>query len=130
MVSVICTYVINLNSFSNFNEVYFCLGEPHLQEPIGNPTVFPLFISLTCGQDVEVPDLTGTAVILINCAPFNGSDPLTMQVYKDGELIPDASFPYTIVSPTDDDFGTYTFVLSTEKCGSDVALSRILHRGQ
>ena len=85
---------------------------------------------MTCGQDIEVPDLTGTATILMNCVAFNGSDPLTMQVYKNGELIPGAGFRYTIVSATDDDFGTYTFVLSTEGCGSTSAVSRILRQGK
>ena len=124
------TYVINLNSFSNFIEVYSCLGEPHIMEPVGDPSVSPFFISLTCGQDIEVPDLTGTAAILMNCAPFNGSEPLTQQVYKDGELIPRAGFPNTIVGADREAFGTYAFVLSTEKCGSDVAVSRILRQGQ
>ena len=98
-------------------------------EPVGSPVVSPFFISLTCGQDVEVPDLTGTATILINCVIFNGSDPLTMQVYKDGELIPGASFPYTIIGADREAFGTYSFVLSTEICGSDIAVSRILRQG-
>ena len=130
VVSVICTYMINLNSFSNFIEVYSCLGEPHIMEPMSNPSVSPFFISGSCGQDIEVTDLTGRPTILMNCAPFNGSNPLTMQVYKDGELILGAGFPYIIVGANRDAFGTYTFVLSTEKCGSDVAVSRILRQGQ
>ena len=99
--------------------------------PTSDASVSPISISLTCGQDVEVPTLMGVATVLIQCTPaqYNGSDPLTMQVYKDGKLIPGASLPYRIVSPTDDDFGTYTFVLSTENCGSVSAVSRILHQG-
>ena len=108
----------------------YILGKPNIASPQRPPVVGPFFISLTCGQDIEVPDLTGTATILINCVPFNGSNPLTMQVYKDGELIPGAGFTYTIVSATDDVFGTYTFVLSTEGCGSTIAVSRILRQGQ
>ena len=99
-------------------------------EPVVNPSVTPYFISGTCGQDIEVPDLTGAATILINCVIFNGSNPLTMEVYKDGELIPGAGSPYTIVGAVRDAFGTYTFVLSTEKCGIDVAVTRILRQGQ
>ena len=99
-------------------------------EPIRNPVVTPFFISVTCGQDVEVPDLTGTETILILCSPFNGSYPLTMEVYKDGELIPNGSFYYIIVGADRDAFGTYTFVLSTEKCGRDIAVTRLLHQGQ
>ena len=99
-------------------------------EPIGNPIVTPFFISVTCGQDVVAPDLTGAATILMSCYSFNGSEPLTQQVYKDGELIPRAGFPNTIVGADREAFGTYAFVLSTEKCGSDVAVSRILRQGQ
>ena len=101
-------------------------------KPIGNPIVTPFFISVTCGQDVEVPNLTGAATILMSCYSFNGSNPLTPQVYKDGELIPGATFSpyYMIVGADRDAFGAYTFVLSTEKCGRDTAVTRILHQGQ
>ena len=107
------------------------LGELSIMAPSDDPSVSPISISLTCGQDVEVPTLMGVATVLIQCTPgqYNGSDPLTMQVYKDGELIPGSTSPYKIVSPTDDDFGTYTFVLSTENCGSASAVSRILCPG-
>ena len=73
--------------------------------PSDDPLVSPISISLTCGQDVEVPTLMEVATVLIQCTPgqYNGSDPLTMQVYKDGELIPGGTSPYKIVSPTDDD---------------------------
>ena len=110
--------------------MYSCLGEPHIRPPIDNPSVSEYFISLTCGQDVEVLDLTGITTIYMICNPWNGSAPLTTQVYKDGELIPGAGFPYTIVGADREAFGTYAFVLSTEKCGSDVAVSRILRQGQ
>ena len=99
-------------------------------EPIDDPSVSPFFISVTCGQDIEVADLTGAATILMSCFSFNGSEPLTMQVYKDGELIPDAGFPHTIIGADRGAFGTYTFVLSTEKCGRDTAVTRILRQGQ
>ena len=116
--------------FSNFVEVYSCIGVPHIMEPIGNPSVSPFFVQGTCGQDIEVADLTGTETILMMCSPFNGSEPLTMEVYKDGELIPGASFPYSIIGADSSAFGTYTFVLSTEKCGGDMAVTRILRQGQ
>ena len=98
--------------------------------PTRDAEVIPFFIWLTCGQDVKVPFLMGETAILMECSPFNGSDPLTMEVYKDGEFIPGASFPYRIVGADSNDFGTYTFVLSTEGCGSDEAVSRILPEGQ
>ena len=53
-----------------------------------------------------------------------------MQVYKDGILIPDDDFNLSISPASNDNFGTYTFVVSTEKCGSDIAVSRILRQGQ
>ena len=124
------TYGINLNSFSYFIEVYSCLGTPHIEKLRSPAIATPFFISLTCGQDIEVSDLTGAETILINCVPFNGTDSLTMEVYKDGKLIPGASFPYTIIGADREAFGTYAFVLSTEKCGSDVAVPRILRQGQ
>ena len=99
--------------------------------PVGPPPVAnPFFTLLTCGQDVTFTDLTGTAIILMVCTAFNGTQPLTMEVYKDGELIPGAGFPYTILGADSNAFGTYSFVLSTEKCGSDIAVSRILRQGQ
>ena len=122
VVSEICCHLV-------FTNVYSCLGEPHIMEPVGNPSVSPFFISGSCGQDIEVTDLPGQ-IILMNCFIFNGTDPLTMEVYKDGELIPGAGFPYTIVGADREAFGTYTFVLSTEKCGRDVAVTRILRQGQ
>ena len=98
--------------------------------PTSNSTITPFSISLTCGQNVEVPTLTGVGSVSMQCAPSNESAHLTMQVYKDGKLIPGGTSPYTILSPTDDDFGTYTFVLSSDKCGSPSAVSRILRQGQ
>ena len=96
--------------------------------PAGPPTVTPFFVSITCGQDAEITSLEPVFSLIIQCSIFNGSDPVP-QVFKDGVLIGN-SFPLTIVSPTDDDFGTYTFVLTTERCGSTQAVSRIIHQGQ
>ena len=99
-------------------------------EPMGPPPVGGPFTTVTCGQDVSFPDLTGTEFILMECTAFNGTPPLTMKVYKDGELIPGAGFPYTIVGADRDALGTYTFVLSTEQCGSDTAVINVLRQGQ
>ena len=65
--------------------------------------------------------------LIIQCTVFNGSSPVP-QVFKDGVLI-GSSFPLTILSPTDDDFGTYTFALTT-CCGSTQTVSRIIRQGQ
>ena len=118
-----------ISIFSEFIEIYSCLGEPHIVEPMGPPPVGGPFTTVTCGQDVTFPDLTGTEFILMECTAFNGTSPLTMEVYKDGVLIPGAGFPYTIAGADRDAFGTYTFVLSTEVCGSASAVSRILRQG-
>ena len=66
--------------------------------------------------------------LIIQCSIFNGSNPVS-QVFKDGVLI-GSSFPLIIPSPTNDDFGTYTFALTTDCCGSTQAVSRIIRQGQ
>ena len=107
----------------------FSLGIPHLVPPTVPPIVQPTFITLTCGQDVTVPTLVGVSSIIISCQIFNGTDPLTTTVYKDGTMIVGNSVPYIIANPTDNDFGTYTVVASSEHCGAAHAVSRILQEG-
>ena len=104
------------------------LGVPHLVPPANPPIIFPTFITLTCGQDVTVPTLVGVSSIIISCEIFNGSEPFTTTVYKDGTMIGDR-VPHLISNPTDDDFGTYTVVVSTENCGAAHKVSRILQEG-
>ena len=95
------------------------------------PIVNPFFISLTCGQDITVETLVGVTSLSIGCAAFNGSEPLVMEVFKDGERIEGMmGLAFTMLPPSDDDFGTYTFALSTEKCGATTAVSRIIRQGQ
>ena len=96
----------------------------------GPPTVNPFVILLTCGQDVTVETLVGVSLLSIYCAAFNGSEPLVTEIFKDGELIGGYDFTVSMIRPSDDDFGTYTFALSTEKCGSTTAVSRIIRPGQ
>ena len=98
--------------------------------PVSPSLVTPFFILLTCGQDITVETLVGVASLVISCEAFNGSVPLVMKVYKDGELIRSNSLTLTLLPPSDDDFGTYTFVLSTEGCGSTSVVSRIIRQGQ
>ena len=52
-----------------------------------------------------------------------------MSIYKDGKLT-NYTIPFTIINPTDDAYGTYTVVVSTQHCGSASAVSRLLQRGQ
>ena len=90
--------------------------------------VSPGFIRLTCGQDVEVPTLQGVATLLFQCNIFNGSDPVS-RIFKDGVQIRDGLS--LLISPASDaDFGTYTFGVSTDCCGSTMAVSRIIRQGQ
>ena len=97
---------------------------------IGPPTVSPKVISLTCGQNITVETLAGVASLSIGCAAFSGSEPLVTEIFKDGELIRRYDFTISKMHPSDDDFGTYTFALSTEKCGTATAVSRIIRQGQ
>ena len=103
----------------------FSLGIPHLVLPTAPPTVDP-FIILTCGQNVTVPTLVGVSSITILCQIFNGSDPLTTTVYRDGTIVGN-SVPYTSDNP---EFATYTVVVSSVNCGAASAVSRILQQGQ
>ena len=104
----------------------FSLGIPHLVPPTDPPIVQPTFITLTCGQDVTVPTLVGVSSIIILCQIFNGSEPLTTTVYRDGTIVGN-SIPLAILNP---EFATYTVVVSTEHCGTASAVSRILQQGQ
>ena len=97
--------------------------------PLNPPVVFSTFITLTCGQDVTVPTLVGVSSIIILCEIFNGSEPFTTTVYKDGTMTVGDRVPYTITNPTDNDFGTYTVVVSTEHCSAAHTVSRILQEG-
>ena len=75
-----------------------------------------------------VPTLQGVATLLFQCNIFNGSEPVS-EIFKDGVRIRDG-FSLIISPASDDDFGTYTFGLSTECCGSAMAVSRIIRQGQ
>ena len=98
--------------------------------PSGEPLVNPFLISMSCGQDVTIDSLATVDTIVFNCEAFNGSKPFVQEVYKDGELIQHGtSLSLLITSVSDDNFGTYTFALSTEKCGATTAVSRIIRQG-
>ena len=56
----------------------------------------------------------------------NSAQPIVTEVFKDGVLI-GSSFTRTIAPFGDDDFGTYTFVASTEGCREITAVTRILN---
>ena len=90
--------------------------------------VEPRFITLTCGQDVIVDTLVGVSSLTIQCTIYNGSEPFMLQVLKDGELI-STNFMLSFTPPSNDTFGTYTFIISTEHCGNVTVVSRIIQQG-
>ena len=99
--------------------------------PTMAPIVNNFLVSFGCGQDVEVASFATVNTLIINCEAFNGSEPFVQEIYKDGVLIQNGTYLSLLdTSPSDDNFGTYTFALSTEKCGSTTAVSRILRQGQ
>ena len=124
--TIICihTYVHTYDLFITY------VGEPNIRPPLTPALTFDTSIILTCGEDVTVTSLVGVTVVSFLCYVFNGSQPLTWKVYKDGELTQYNSTPVVINNPTDSDYGTYTFVLSSTHCGSTSAVSRLLQQGQ
>ena len=100
---------------------------PHLTPAISDPKVFPGFVTLTCGQDATVESLGG-ATVSLSCVILSGTDPFTLEVYKDGVLVSN-SFLLDIAPASNDDLGTYTFRVLND-CGQDIAVSRILLQDQ
>ena len=107
---------------------YIILDIPYFTPAVYDPIVFPSFIALTCGQDATAQTLAG-ATVSLSCSILRGSDPFTMEVYKDSVLVTNSSISLDIVSASDDDFGTYTFRV-LNNCGQNVVVSRILLQGQ
>ena len=126
---VVCGEKWLLQSFIN-NIVFLAyIGIPHIKPPQSDPIVFPSFISLTCGNVVTTPSLQGYT-ISFSCEAYNGSKPLTITMYKDDTVVTTNGRSHDFISATNDDFATYTFVLSTVHCGSAKVISRLLQQGQ
>ena len=95
----------------------------------------PVLDFVECGQDLILLNLKADIVSLF-CQVQNDSDLLINEIFKDGLLINGSyylGYNGFFLSFRDFDnniFGTYTFVVSTERCGYDFAVSRILHPGQ
>jgi len=90
---------------------------------------FPGFINIECGQELTVEPLTIPTTLSLSCSVFNGSNFHGKEIYKDGILISN-SFSMNIYNVQDDEiYGTYTFRVTTKKCGSDEAISRIFCQG-
>ena len=82
---------------------------------------------IRCGQDYEAESIVDIIIAQILCPEFNGTG-ITLTAYKDRVEI---SLPVQfgpVPPPSDDIFGTYTFV-SENKCGRDVAVTRIIRKG-
>ena len=105
------------------------VGEPLIQEPQHPALTVSTSIVLTCGEDVTITSLVNVTTVSFLCNVSNGSQTLTWKVYKDGELTQYNSTPIVINNPTESDYGTYTFVLSSTHCGSAVKVSRFLQQG-
>ena len=118
------------------NEVYMCiLSLDLLPAPDGNDLALPNFIILICGRDVAIPNVMEVHTLTLFCPVNNDTDLLMYETYKDGKLINESysreerGFFLAFESPDNDVFGTYTFIVSDEKCGYAFAMSRILHSG-
>ena len=101
---------------------------PNFDSGSGPATLIPPVADLRCGQDFETVSLSGFLIVQITCPLFNGTN-ATVTAYKDGEVI---SLPVQFgpdPPPSDDVFGTYTFVTENE-CGRDIAISRVIRQGQ
>jgi len=109
--------------------LYF-LGEPHISPPMHNPLQIGNTIIGECGhQIVVVPPITFPVMLTLTCSLHNGSGINGTLLYKDGVLLGDFTDPVIQVPNEDDLYGTYAFVVTTLKCGSDQALTRIHYLG-
>jgi len=85
-------------------------------------------ISITCGQDYKDDTFEGVLVVQIWCPEYNGTY-TTSTAYKDGVEIGLPIQFGPVPPPSNDIFGTYTFV-AENNCGRDVKVTRISRRGQ
>ena len=106
------------------------LGEPHIKPPQSDPVLDASHIILTCGNDVTSLTLIGYTISFL-CEIHNGSEPFSTSIYKDGVPLDNLIFQsFDISRATNSDFGTYTFMVATEHCGTAIAVSRLLQEGQ
>lgn len=124
-ITEICGKILMYKAVKYFKH-YLYIGEPNLEKP----PPFSLMVSMQssfafvrCGQNVTIPS-SGVASLLFSCPIFNGTDPITREVFKNGASI-GSEFSIRFAPFDYDDFGNYTFVAST-RCGSTSAVSWIL----
>jgi len=110
--------------------LYF-LGEPNISPPMTTPLQIRSAIIAECGHEVEVMQpIAFPFTLLFTCSLHNGSDVNGTLFYKDGVLLSDMFYKSAIQADNEDDlYGTYTFVVTTERCGSTHAITRILYQG-
>ena len=113
-----------------YHKSYFVFILLHIGDPILVPPSAPTqpandssLVFVTCGQNITVP-LFREIILIFMCDVFNGSEPMTKEIFKNGELIANI-FSKTINPFGSDDFGKYTFVASHRICGSASAVSWI-----
>ena len=105
--------------------LYPSIGEPNIEPPTTEPIILPGFVFLTCGQNITIPSV-GIDILSISCNIFNGSDIITTEVFING-IATGYSFQSVVINPFGNtDFGNYTFVVSTRRCGSTSSVSWIL----
>ena len=104
--------------------VTFYVGEPNLVPPLFQPIIDSQYILLTCGQNITLSPAQ-VHYVSFACIIFSGAQPVTTEIYKNGESMGSA-LSRTVILSGDDDFGKYTFVASTTRCGSISTESWIL----
>jgi len=116
--------------------VWFCsnyIDPPNFDSGSGiaEPPLNLIVISLRYGQNYEAKNFATTLLIQIFCPEFNGTD-TTLTAYKNGVEIDGFSGTIRfgpVPPPSDDVFGTYTFA-TENNCGRDIAVTRIIRKGQ
>jgi len=108
------------------NVILSYIDEIFMLPPTGPPMIAPDCVSVTCGQDVTL--LSTPTNVSLSCSVSDSIQPILTQVFKDGVPI-GSSFTRNFTSFSSDDFGTYTFVASTEGCSEVIAETRILGKG-
>jgi len=87
------------------------------------PVIRLSYVLLQCGQNITLSPSSVKSVSFF-CITFGGSKPIKTEVFKNGISI-GSKFSRTIIPFGNGDFGNYTFVASTSRCGSISATSWI-----
>ena len=99
------------------------VGKLNLLPLLYEPVIHLPYVALTCGQNITISP-SSVMFVSIVCIAFGGSKSVTTEVFKNGKSI-GSEFSRIITPFGNDDFGNYTFVASTIRCGSISATSWI-----